>query len=398
MAKRTSRFLRILLTLQLAALYACERPISSLAVIENDKLILDTNWPYSPRWSGAFHSGDGSNPMIFSGDPLTHLLVRVFNHRGTALFDIPLNNALDSLGSINSFTLIGADLLFVIEEHGPHYAIVDRRGNVNRFGSIAELLCDQYGDLYEVNGYSGGLALLDGRIILETDWISKCSDTAEAKPLPLAEVHRQYFAEATSKCKVASLDLSGSHGHLLFGGCNILPHLTDTPRCTIGGVRRVVANERLFVISPYSSKILELVPSTLLVTRELNIELDGMPVGITPPPVNAEDVRTQGYNLRLATKATIAGIAYDSASGKYVVTVYHEVPESSDENARGVHREWSLSTYDADFNSLGTKNIVANSYMPGCLLTLDNGVWILVDQPGDGDARVPKVFHRMDTR
>lgn len=378
-------------------LSACDRSASPLAVAVNEELVLNTNWPYSPRWSGVLDAKDGSGQFIFSGDPLTQLVVRVFDDHGATLFDIPLTGALDSLGSINSFTLIEPELLFVIEEHGPRYALLNKSGEVIHMASLADLLCDTNGDLYEVNGYSGGLTLLNGHIILETDWISHCSDTAEARPLPLVEVHRQYFAEATSKCKVASL-LLGGQARLSFGACNILPHLLDTPRCTIGGVRRTVANNRLFVISPYSSKILELDTSNYSVLDEFDIELNGAPVGITPPPVNEEDVKAQGYNTRLVCNATITSMAFDHPSQRYLVTIYHDVPERTEEDKRGIHREWTLNTYDENFDIIDDQRVLADTYLPGCLLSLADGVWILVDQPGNGDARAPKVFNRINIR
>lgn len=383
--------------LVLCLVAACRTPDRPIPVVSAEVLTLKTEWPYSPQWSGVFTDPDTGEELIFSGDPITHLTVRIFDQMGAHLRDIPLGPALDSLGSISSFTLIARDSLFVLEEHGPKYAIVDLQGRVARLRSLEKVLCDPHGDRYYVIGHTNGLAWLGGALYLEAVWVSACSDTSEDDTSSPFLVFQRYFAQATRKCKVAKLRPYDKVDGLRFGACDILPHLTDTPRCTIGGVQRVAANGKLFVISPYSPFILQLDTASLEIARKIPLHFANGPVGITPPPISAEDVQNEGYNIRSMTKASAILFVHDTPSAHYFVVVLHEVQETTIEQLRisSIERDWSLLVLDAAFNQIAQHVVPGKAYRGGVMLSLKRGTWVLEARHGREAATQAKVFHRL---
>jgi hypothetical protein len=375
-------------------LMACGAPDRPLPIDPSRTLVLATEWRFSPRYGGVFTDDTTGDEFIFSGDPITHRKVRVFDSAGNPIHDIPLDSALEALGGVNSLALISKDSLFVLQEHGPQYVIIDVQGRVAKARSMEDGLCDDRGDHYEINGYSNGLAWFHGALYMETDWVGPCNDTTEDATSSLFHVHQQYFSRSTQKCKLAKYGPLDGDASVQFGACDILPHLTDTPRCTIGGVRRVVANGDLFVISPYSHYILR-IDDGLKVADNIEIQYMNGPAAITPPPITADDTKNEGYNLRFATKPSIVGFGYDRSSKRYVAMVYHEVPETAPDSVRGIERDWSLIVLDSTFKKIDEHHMPGRLFWPGHLINTKEGVWVLSARRGRDGVMQPKVFHRL---
>ncbi len=365
------------------------------AVDSTDVLTFQTEWPYTPRYSGVFTDPLTGVESIFLGDPITHLVVRVFDPFGTPLHDIPLGPVLDSLDDINTFTLIAADSLLVLDERGTKYAVVDPNGNVTRIRSLAQDLCDPRGDQYELYHISMGPAVLRDKLYLETGWVGACADTLVDDTSSVASIHRRYFAQATWKCKVAALDAHAAVAGLQLGACDILGHLTDTPRCTIGGVGRVVANGSVFVISPFSPFVMQIDTSSLAVARKIPIRCMNKPVGITPPAITENDIRRAGHDMRFSTQAYVLSFAFDAPSQHYLAVVGHEVPETIPVDRRSSARDWSLVVLDTSFNQIAEHVVQGPTYRAGTLLCLKRGVWTLVASSGRKAASEVKTFHRL---
>ncbi len=334
--------------------------------------------------------------FIYSGDANTHMVVRVFSSDGIPLYDIPLKDVSDSLNEINSFTLIHQDSLFVLEDRGRKYAIVDKLGRVIRTHSLEPALCDANGDRYSLYANTKGLPILGNKIFCETDWVKRCVELPVSydEDDPTAR-SRHHFRQATRKCKLAVLDITAEHSELRFGACDILQHLIDTPRCTVGGAHRAVLNGRIFLYSPYSPFVHVIDTSSLKPLQQISIPFEHGTVGITPPPISAADM-ADGHNIRLATKSYIITFTYDTSSEQYLAVVYHEVPESSPKENRGAFRKWSLIVLDSTFAPVEEHVLDGAKYSGSVLLSTSSGTWVLERRTGLKAMQQPKVFSRLN--
>lgn len=355
-------------------------------------ITLHTDWPFSLKWSGVYTAPQGGDELIFSGDPNTFLKVRVFSAQGDSLYDIPLDAAADSLGEINSLVLFAPDSIFAIEEHGPRFIVVDRQGHVVRKGSLEESLCDPNGDFYQVSGYFSGMQVTGNALYLTANWWSACTDKRTSTTL---DEWKCYYAGSARNCTVARLELH-TFDSLTFGASDILPQWTDTPRYMVGVGNRFLCNGNLMMTSDYSGSIMRVDQASLQVTFSPPIQLAGKPVGITPPPVTEQELRSDAFQIRIATKAEIASLGYDPATGHYLAAVHHEVPEDTPEEDCYRNRPWSLIVLDSALNQTKTYEMPGKAYWPGSILNTNQGTWILAAQSGPAGSRLPKVFHHVE--
>jgi hypothetical protein len=324
------------------------------------------------------------------------LKVRVFDSKGQALRDIPLNAAFNDLDEIGSLFLISKDSLFVLEDLGAAYVILDTLGRVVVHRSIDPERCDTNGDFYELYSNRGGPVQWGSNVYLETDWAGRCDDKVSDWLLDSElQYHERYFVEATRKCKLAQLNIRTGENSLRFGACNILEHLTDQPRATIGSAHSALANGKLFVFSPYSQYVQLIDTSTLTVTQHIPIRYMHGSVGITPPPISTEDIRDDGANLRLATNATILTFTFDEPSQHYLAMVSHEVSINSAEDERSFYRNWSLIVLDTNFQKISEHVFSGREHSGSVLLKMKRGTWSLRTQVGRQAVSGPKVFDRL---
>ena len=372
---------------------ACNVPEVDQILETKDVITLNTEWRFSRWWGGVFKDLDSGEEFIYTGDPITFKIIRVFNGHGKSLYDVPLGPALDSLGSIKSFTFVGRNRIFLLRDAGSAYAIIDSSGSVVSFHDLKSELCDRLGDKYDLFADLNGLALLHGDIFVGAMWNGPCVETEIEDFNP-----KNYYQEATPKCRAARIHLSDSAPLVTIGASNILKNLTDIPRCTAGMTGLIGIEDQLLLINPYSSDIMELNTTTLEVIRRHPIRYVNGPIGITPPPASMEDELADGSNLRFATKPFIYCFGYDTPSQHYFATVPHEVPEPSADEEPRKERDWSLLILDSAFTKLTEHVLTSTSYNSSGILSLKSGTWVLFNNEGMKGNSEPKVFHRLNIK
>lgn len=353
-----------------------------------------TEWPWMQRYSGTLLDDSTGREFIFSGDPHTHQLIRVFNPAGGVLKDVPLSTVLDSLGELDSFTMISPDRFFAQQVHGPRVAVFASDGQVVQTWSLKDALCDKYGDRYALSGASNGPSYHKGTVYMETDWIGACVSPQDSRHKSLEAAHRDYFRDATRKCKVAAIKIEDQSA-VKFGACDILVHLSDTPRCTIGGVLRIFTQGRLFAISAYCPEVLELDDDELFVTARYPLSFSGGVPAIYPPPISSEDIRMQGYNSRLIREPKITAFKYDARSDKFLAIVYHKSEKENELEVDYTARAFSILVLDGNMHVISESQFDQGKYSANVLLTFSDSSWILAASHGPKNVRKPKVFHHI---
>lgn len=377
-------------------LQSCAEPGQKYVVVsQNDTLVLNTPWKYRNDLSGQYADPTTRARRIYSGDINTYLTIRVFNDKGDSLYEVPLKEATDALDDINSLTMFDDGKLFLIEEHGPHFAILDKLGRLVRKGSLATALCPTPNDQYEVSGYFNGMPSLGNTVYMSASCWGVCGQTGPDPSMTQIQHIQDHHLQNARKCRMAKLNLSNDTAMLLFGGCNVVPHLADTPRFASGGLDRYIANNRLFLTTAYAPYILHVDTGTLEVLNRIPIDYVNGPAGIMPPPLTVEDMGQDRMNVRSATKAKIVGFAYDQPSNHYVVTVMHAVPEKLPEEETGRNRPWSLIVLDSEFKKVAEHVVPGKLYMPYHLISTEHGTYVRRAKPGREDFTGYKVFCRL---
>lgn len=361
-----------------------------------DTLILHTEWRYITNYSKPFSDPRTGEEFIFSGDPNTHMKVRVFDSTGRSLRDIQLDSVNNMVDRINCMTLIADDSLAVLDGRGRKLLILDGSGRVVRERILVDSRCDEHGDLYELYPTTSGLTPFHGKFYLGPALLGACNGKEYYERTDSDVLNAQrYFALATAKCKLAEIDPQAMVGGVRFGACNILSHLTDVPRETIGMAYTATANDELFVVSEYSPFLHLIDAASLGVVRVIPVSYRNGPVGITPPPITEEDLHNDGSNIRAATKAYILAVTYDFPSHQYVVSVCHEVPEDTPEEDRSWRRNWSLVVLDTNFNKVAEHVLSGKEYSGSVLFGLKRGTYVMQKNLDPEGFKQPKVFHRL---
>jgi|GEM_PF-3366177 len=380
----------VLLAAALVMYSSCRTASGSRNVDTFDSLVLHTEWKFSLYYSGVHEDHGTGDEVIFSGDPLTFKTVRVFDTSGRPLYDIPLAAVLDSLGDIDGLTLLSKDRVFVLQNHGANYAIVDALGNVLEIHSLDSVLCANGKDLYSLYVDSKGIGVLGNDIFLSASWYGPCVDTSEAPFDPLA-----YYSVETRMCKLARLDLSSTEEDLRFWGCDMLAHLGKGTYHTAGSTGASILGGRIFVSSLYSPDLIEVDTGTLEVIRRVPLSHVNGAVGITPPQANLEDEANDGANTRIGTRAYVSDMVIDRPSGRLLVIVPHEVPEDSPPEKQRASRDWSVVVLDPSLAIINEFVLQGTAYRSGAILGLKSGTWVMRSESGIQGALKPKVFHRL---
>lgn len=374
-------------------LFSCSNPVQVELDFESTPIVLKTNWRYNARWSGTYQNKDAT--YLFTADGRTDLVIAVCNENGELLFNTSLLKATEVLTDLNSVCMIAQNRFLVLQEHGVKMAIIDTVGNITRVLDLSDQICANRHDNYQISGNSNTPVLgPNGVVYLEADWAGSCLAGSKSKAhTGVEESWREHFRSATGKCKVASLELSLDSSKVSFGAEGLFPALVDTPRCTIGGVSKYVLGKRLFITSNYSNDIMELDMSSLKVLRRIPLSFSHGDIGIAPPPVSKHDKVSAGYNSRLAAAARIAGLAYDDESKTLLASVYHERPESEDQEA---HRDWSLLTINEEGVVTSETEFKGDEFTGRYMLSLPSGVWLMEAQErGPKGATSVKLFRRL---
>lgn len=223
-------------------------------------------------------------------------------------------------------------------------------------------------------------------------WWGDCDNTGWDPSISRFQYIQRYHLEGARKCRIAKIKLDPDGSKVHFGGCNILPHLTDVPRFSYSGMERVLLNGKLFLFSPVAPYILQLDTGTLNVVHRIPIDFLNGPAAFFPPPITEENLQNGGD---LVSKPSIAGLAYDTSSGYYVVAVLHEVPIDTPEGENHLDRPWSLIVLDQTFTKVAEHIIPGKLYRPNHLLSTTAGVYVHRNIPGRAGVVGPKTFHRI---
>lgn len=388
-----------ILILPVSTLFGCGpgEPASPIEI--NDSLALETHWPYTTEFSGVLRDKKSGHEFIYSGDPVTHMTMRVFDGTGRIVRDIPLQSALDSLEAVGGMLFLSSDSLLILEELGAKYLILDTTGKVIYQRSIAEDMCDSANDYYELYAARSGAVVFNGRIYLETDWAGFCDDrVSDWQPASELEYHERYFSNSTTKCKLAELTPCAPGRSLRYGACGMLAHLADSVRTTVGSAHCMVANSQLFAFSPYSEYVYMVDPHSLNVKKAIAIRTKHGAARVKAPSVSLKDIHADGANGRIATESQIMTFCYDHGSRQYVTSFYHPVAASTPDSNRSYKRDWSLLLLNDSFQTRQEFVLSGKQYSGSVWLCTERGIWVLRLDQGRQDPKAPKVFHRLRAR
>lgn len=362
-------------------------------------LTLDTDWRYNTNYSGLYRDSRTGREFIFSGDPVTHLKVRVFDEHGAPLRDISLDSAFNVLDRVHCLTLLAEDTVAILDERGEKLVILDASGRVVRERVLVDERCDENDDLYELYPTNTGLTLLGGKLYIGPALLGACRGKSFYQRSDTGYIDaRRYYALATGKCQVAQLDPGAITMGVRFGASGLLEHLTDTPRETIGMTYTAAVNGKVFLFSAYSQFVHELDTAALEVRRRIPIRYVNGDAGITPPPITKGDFDRDGSALRLSTKAYVLSFTYDVPSRSYLAGVCHEVPENTPDEGRSWRRNWSMVVLDSTFHPRGECVFSGMKYSGSVLLGLRTGTWLLEKNLDPQSHRQPKIFRRVVVR
>lgn len=361
----------------------------------SDSIVLNTNWHYLTNYSGLFSDPTTGQDYIFSADPVTNMVVRIFNQNGARIVDVPLDSVYSVIDNINSIALLSKDSIFVLDERGERYLILDTSGRVVRVQELVDECCDSNDDLYELYP-AAGLTVVGRNVYLGPALKGACNEKAYYERSTSTIVNEQrYYKLATGKCKIARIDPRVRKGKVSFGACGILNHLTDVPRETMGMAYPSNANGRLFLFSQFSSFIYEVDTTSLNVTTTVPIRYQNGLVGITPPPITKDDFEGEGHYKRAATKAYILSFTYDKPTNQYITSVCHEVPANTPEDQHAWRRNWSLIVLDSTFNKVKEHVLSGREYSGSVLLGMNNGTWVLEKDLDPQSFKRPKILRRV---
>jgi hypothetical protein len=358
--------------------------------VTGDTLVLRTDWPFFGQWSGVFVDPATGKELIFSGDPNTHKKVRVFDPSGKALYDIPLGEALEALGDLDSFTLLSHNRLFALQAHGDGFVVLDTMGRIEQHHSLSASLCHTGIDRYSLTAHGNGPCVLGNSVFVGASWYGPCNEPPDAPFDPLA-----YYSVETGKCKVARIDAAKPSTGVSFGGCDILRHLGNGTFNTISATGVTVIGGRLFIVNPYLPDIIELDSASLRVKKRFPIRYMKGSVGIRPPIASPEDEARRGDNIRLGTKPYVLTMGYDAPSGRTLATIAHEIPEEALSKQPRGSRDWSLLVLDSMLIPVGEHVFSGTEHRGTYLLSLNSGSWVLRTTKGIKAATEPKVFDRL---
>jgi len=358
--------------------------------------MLQTEWRYNTNYSGVHLDQRTGRELIYSGDPKTHLLVRVFDETGAQLFDVPLTPAYDVLDHIHCLTMVSRDIIAMLDERGEKLVLIDTTGKVIHQQSLREERCDEMGDEYELYPANTGITYHGGKLYLGPALLGYCNGKPLYERSGYQEANEKgYFAVSTGKCQLAEINLAKQHRNVRFGACGLLRHLTDTPRETLGMSSTAIANGSVFVFSQYCPAIYRIDTATLSVVDTISINYQLGPVGITPPPITQEDLKQGGAEVRSATQAYVLSITYDSPSHRYLAAVCHAVDPTTPDEERSWGRNWSLVVLDSTYRKVNEYVLSGKEYSGSVLLGMKSATWILQKDPDPQGFQKPKVFRRL---
>lgn len=359
-------------------------------------LILQTEWRYNTNYCGVFLDPTTGREFIYSGDPKTNLLVRIFDRTGAKLFDVPLTPAYEVLDHIHCLTMVSPDVIAMLDERGEKLVLIDTSGKVIREQSLLNERCDEVGDEYELYPSNTGITYHGGRLYLGPALLGYCNGSALYERSGSREPNaRGYFAVSTGKCQLAEINLAKQRKNVRFGACGLLQHLTDTPRETIGMSSTAIANGSLFVFSEYSPSVYRIDTASLSVVASIGINYQLGSVGITPPPITLKDLEANGAEVRASTQAYVLSFKFDEPSSRYLAAVCHAVDPSTPEEERSWRRNWSLLVLDTAYRILEEYVLSGKEYSGSVLLGMQNGTWVLEKDTDPQAFQRPKVFRRL---
>lgn len=359
-------------------------------------LKLETEWRYNTNYSGFYTDQRTGHEFIFSGDPVTYLKIRVFDSAGRRLYDVPLSPAYERIDRIHCLTMLAPDSFALLDDRGERLLILDTTGRVVRDRDFKDARCDTNNDLYELYASNTGLTCFNNKLYLGPALLGTCNNKPFYMRSDTSRLNAQrYFALATGKCQLAEIDPRAHNAGVRFGASEILKHLTDTPRETIGMANTATANDKLFVFSDYSPCIHEIDTTTLNVAHKVRVNYLHGEVGITPPPISEEDLQSDGQQVRSASKAYILSVSYDRSKHCYLIGVCHEVSEKAPEEERSWHRPWSLVVLNEQYQPVSEYVLSGNEYSGTVILGMRNGTWILQRNLDPKSFNQPKVFRRL---
>lgn len=360
-------------------LHGCESaPSDTLPLrVSEDSLVLNTEWRYRPKWSGAVMSTMAKGALIYSADPVSKRIIRVFDRDGSRKYDVPLDAALAECGGINTLCMLNDTTFFILCERGRSGAIIDARGKIIHSQRI-HLIEDDARSACELDGPYQGPLLFSDAIFLGADWVGDEQLGQGNEPVGVDEEWRVFFRQAGHEHEVARLSLSDFSARL--GGKALNKRWVDPPRAIVEGTGLARCSYGLIWYSAYSDTLHLLDTISMCSIRAARLTWSKGRVGIEPPEITEQNIVSEAFNVRLQTEPAIACVLSDPSTNRLAVVIMHKADARAARREKGVMRAWSLIALDSAMNVIAEYEAPGGVYQPDTWLSLDDGIWVLEQQ------------------
>jgi len=328
----------------------------------------------SPMFCGAMRIPGDSSQYLYFTDVQTNKCVKIFSPGNPrAILTIPLKQALDTLGSIQSLSLRSLDTIILLSAYTNKLAVIDRTGTCYKYLDLNKYVNLPNGDVYELSGSYLNSETSACSLTLRAEWRSNRFDDISGKT-PETELeyllywydrnyHAAYLANVSGLFDDSvTVNFALSDFHVKAGGSDHV-YIDDA------AIAR--ANNRLFIFSKYLNTITELNPITLKIIKQSPItskftKLDARPLKIEAKSIN----KFQEYADDISNmEAYVAGFNYDQHKHVYYLTLCHKLPKGVEEGQGYKKRPFSVMVMDEDLQVIKEVPFTDGRYFGANILT-----------------------------
>mgnify|MGYP001156589458 FL=1 len=337
--------------------------------IKADELVFDTDFKPSFFNSGRFYDKKNHQEFIYFADVRTFKELKIFTLEGVLKYKISLKDAI--LGNyINRLILVDLDTIILTT----NYNYLNRIFFLNKEGScwkeifLDTIITTPINDEFEIDVSRYGNVVNDNILYLHYDRLFLKNELA---PTNKYECEKYVNNNRYSAPYFLAFNIKDNNNRL--GADSLYYKFTDINHYGPGSANYCFINNKLFVFSSYSNKILIINPNTLQLEKEFYVKSAYTSLRNTFLKVGS-DSTYEYHNVILQTKANIKKIEYDKVNDLYYVITLHEVNENA--KIRGPHRAFSIHIYDKDFKKLNEQYFESNIYDPNNFIITSKGILI----------------------
>lgn len=347
---------------------------------------------------GSFFDPGSEQELVYFANAATHKVVRFYSLDGHLVKEVSLRAALDSMDEIGHVDAWHLDSIVLSEMYTNRVAFVDGSGACWRMLELDSLLNPASGDRYELWPSNSSTFISNGALWFTSKWVGNTNDqTSGTEPQSGTATYNAYYSARSATTPVlVRLQPSMYPTQATFLLDSFYHRLSDTVSVYVDSAPYVLCNDRVFLVSHYSPRLIMIDAATATVLDTLVIHSEHPTHHIPPPPlINSEFTDpSDPIATRLRVSAFPMTIMYDRTSHQYAVVLKHAVPVSEPEPTVHLH-PFSILRYDTLLNFVSEQTYPGHRYMVTKRLSLKDGLYMYKWEGPQAEAQGKVVFEHL---